>query len=196
VNAALWGQIIVAIVAVAGSILGYVLAGVNDARRDRRVAAHDAIVRREERATTALQEQPAFQRATLLDLQDSIQLMARLTGRAMHFDHMQAREGEYTQLPPGYSDEMFENGVEVTRLRNRILNNQLRMQIAAFTMQCTEASMSPTRYQNRPIGDADDVALALMRQFNIQVETVMDAVGEALRANLRYMSDIERQPES
>lgn len=183
-DTALWGQVVIAGVAVVGSVLGYMLSGFNDARRDRRAADHEREARREERDAAVWIERHAFQRATLLELQDAIQLMARLTGRTMHFDHMQARESKYTQLPHNYSEEMHSNGVDVIRLRNRLLDADLRETIAIFEKQCTAVSMVPDRYQARPAEDADAVAMELLREFDGQVTSVMDAVGEALRANL------------
>jgi hypothetical protein len=183
-DAALWGQVVVASVAVIGSVIGYVLAGFNDARRDRRAAIRERATRLEDRDIEVRSERHAFQRATLLELQDSVQLMARLTGRAMTFDLMQARKGEYTQLVPGWSDEMHENAVDVTRLRNRLLNEGLRQSIEQFQSECVNATTLPDRYQSRPVDEAEAVGFALMRTFGEQVNVVMAAVGEALRANL------------
>ncbi|GAA3332173.1 hypothetical protein HP467_15855 [Curtobacterium albidum] len=183
-DAALWGQVVIAAVAVFGSVLGYMLSGLNDARRDRRTTLRERAARHEERDAEDRRERHAFQRATLLELQDAVQLMARLTGRTMHFDHMQAREGKQTQLPSQYDDEMHANGVDVIRLRNRLLDDDLRRSIAVFESQCDQVSKLPLRYQGHVGEEADGVAFELMRTFGDQVSVVMDAVGVALRANL------------
>ncbi|WP_182711139.1 hypothetical protein [Curtobacterium flaccumfaciens] len=183
-DAGLWGQVVIAGVAVIGSILGYMLSGLNDARRDRRTTLRERAARHDERDAEDRRERHAFQRATLLELQDAIQLMARLTGRTMHFDHMQARAGKYTQLPSEYDEEMHANGVDVIRLRNRLLDKDLRQSIASFESQCGYVSFLPPRHQTERPEEVDAVALEQMRTFGDQVSIVMDAVGEALRANL------------
>ncbi|KQR29806.1 hypothetical protein ASF75_11560 [Curtobacterium sp. Leaf154] len=184
-DAGLWGQVVIAGVAVVGSILGYMLSGFNDARRDRRTTLRERAARHDERDAEDRRERHAFQRATLLKLQDAIQLMARLTGRTMHFDHMQARDGKYTQLPHQYGEEMHANGVDVIRLRNRLLDEDLRRSIVSFESQCDYVSTLPPRPKTRRPEEADAVAFEQMRTFGDQVSLVMDAVGEALRANLR-----------
>ncbi|MCJ0700239.1 hypothetical protein FRIG_03670 [Frigoribacterium faeni] len=185
-NDDLWGQIIIAITAVLGSILGYALAGLNDARRDQRAVIREQEARLEERKMAALREQRDFQLATLLELQDALQLMARLTGRALHFDHMQARRGEYTQFPAHYSDEMHTNGVDVTRLRNRLLDDSLRTRIERFQEECAKASMLPTRYKGLEGDQLEAEALGLLTTFGSQVSILMDYLGTVLRRELAH----------
>lgn len=183
-NAELGGQVLVAATAVLSSILGYALAGLNDARRDHRAATREQEARREEREMTIRHRQHEFQLATLLELQDALQLMARLTGRALHFDHMQAREGQYTQLPADYSDEMHANGVDVIRLRNRLLDEELRTRIELFESECSEASMSPMHYRGLDGEQLESKALDVLTKFGLQVANAMNELGIALRTEL------------
>lgn len=38
-----------------------------------------------------------YQRQVLLELHEACQIMARHNGRALHFDHIHARHGQFTQ---------------------------------------------------------------------------------------------------
>ena len=76
-------------------------------------------------------------------LQDAVQSMARFAGQAMHFDHMQARQGKYTQLPDALSDDMFANLVEVRRLASRILDSAVRDAVDGFIGLTGRLSTSP-----------------------------------------------------
>ena len=115
--------------------------------------------------------------------------MARLTGRAMHFDHMQARADIYTQLPESYSEEMHANDVDVSRLRNRILDADLRAEIELFSSASIEASLSPTVYKGATGEDLEDRAMRNFGAFSASVSTVMDKLGTALRKELAWTPD-------
>ncbi len=112
--------------------------------------------------------------------------MARLTGRAMHFDHMQARTGAYTQLPESYSEEMHANGVDVNRLRNRILDGDLREEIERFSGASVEASLSPTVYEGAAGEELEARAFRIFGAFSKSVSTMMDKLGTALRKELAW----------
>jgi len=138
-----WLPVLTSLIGLVGVVVGYWSAGLNDARRDRR--AHER--EREARASDANSAREArrheFQLETLLELEDALQLMTRLTGRAVHFDHMQARRGQYTQLPEQWSEEMHNNGVDVRRLTARVLEDDVRDAVPRFTKVCAEVSVSP-----------------------------------------------------
>ncbi|MCD1572268.1 hypothetical protein [Agromyces mediolanus] len=182
----LWPQIVIAMSTLLAAFLGFLFAGVNDARRDRRLAGRERATRDEERRAAALRARHEFQLATLLELQDAIQLMARLTGRAMHFDHMQARKGQYTQLPGGHSEDMHANGVDVIRLRNRLLDADLRADIQRFESASVDATLSPQTFEGLE-GDAlESAALARINTFGDEVSRIMDRLGTSLRAELEW----------
>lgn len=79
-----WEQLITAGFTLAAGLLGYLLEGANEARRDRRALERDLTVRAEDREDSAARTQHEFQLENLLALQDAVQKMGRLTVRAMH----------------------------------------------------------------------------------------------------------------
>lgn len=185
----LLAQVIIAASTLFAVVFGYLMAGINDALRDRRNAQRDRLARQEERRSTRRSRQHELQLETLLCLQDALQTMARLTGRAMHFDHMQARQGKYTQLPEGYSEDMHANGVEVVRLRNRVLDDDLRAAILSFESASAEVSMSPKRYEGLNGEALEDAATLLMATFSSEVTAVMDHLGRKLRDELAWIPE-------
>ncbi|MFT8357766.1 hypothetical protein [Bifidobacterium aquikefiri] len=92
-------QMIIALTTLVASFGGYFLAGLNERHRDERALSRELHLHADERGSRLEEAEHALQKETLLTLQDAVQQMARLTGKAMLFDHMQARKGEYTQLP-------------------------------------------------------------------------------------------------
>lgn len=165
---------------------GYVLAGVNESKRDRRTAVRERKLRFEDRLAAGDAARHEFQLATLLELQDALQLMARLTGKTMHFDHMQARKESYTQLPPEYDAEMLANGTDVIRLRNRILDGTLRGAIDAFEAASVAATISPKVYEGKSGRDLEDLAERRPLDFNDSYNSVMAHLGEGLRREIEW----------
>lgn len=192
VTDSLWPQIIIATSTLVAAFLGYALAGLNEARRDRRAAEREKLARAEERHSAAIRDRHQFQLETLLALQDAVQLMARLTGRAMHFDHMQAREGQYTQLPPDHDAEILSNGFDVIRLRNRLLDQDLRRAIERFESASSAATMPPVYYKGLSGEALESAANRLSGQFGEEYALVMDQLGEALRTELSWLPDGDR----
>ena len=90
---AIVSQLLGAVSVLAGSVVAYVLAGLNEARRDRRTTERERELRRLDRAASRNEAKHAFQQETLLALQDATQQMARLTGRTMFGGHKTARVG-------------------------------------------------------------------------------------------------------
>lgn len=183
----LWPQVIIASSTLIAAFLGYALAGMNEARRDRRAAEREKLARAEERYSAAVRDRHQFQLETLLALQDAVQLMARFTGRAMHFDHMQAREGEYTQLPADHDAEIMSNGFDVIRLRNRLLDQDLRHAIERFEAAASSGMMPPTHFKGLSGQALESAAARLAGQFGDEYTLVMGHLGEALRTELSWV---------
>lgn len=139
----LTNQIVVAAATLGASLGGYLLAGFNESRRDKRTFSHERQQRIWERADQREDNKRMLQRETLLALQDAIQAMARLTGKAIHFDHMQARDGKYAHLPETLSEDMLINTVEVRRLASRILDPKVRDTVDEFIELSTRLTCCP-----------------------------------------------------
>lgn len=147
----------------------------------------DRSARTEERRSTAIRDRHQFQLDTLLALQDAVQVMARLTGRSMHFDHMQARKGEYSQLPPGYDAEMTANNLDVIRLRNRLLDDKLRNAIERFESAVAAATVPPVFFKGLSDDERELAANRLAREFGSEYTLVMGQLGTALRIELAWL---------
>lgn len=184
-------QLVIAAATLLASLGGYLLAGLNERRRDARTLARELQLRNAERESRRDDEAHAFQRETLLALQDAVQLMARLTYKAMHFDHMQARGGKYTQLPDALSDDIHSNGVEVRRLVSRVLDAGVRAAVDAFDETSARLSTSP-RYLEGLTGDElENRAAASMMELNDGYEALTSILGEALRREIAWSPDVE-----
>lgn len=179
-------QIVIAVATLFASLGGYLLAGLNERRRDERTHLRASESRRFERVAELENESHAFQRDTLLSLQDALQKMARLTGKAMHFDHMQAREGKYTQLPEGLSEEMLAAEVEVSRLTARVRDPQVRAAVKDLTELSAHLSTLPTDLQGLSGYDLERRGNAKLREFGDRYSAVAEVVGEAVRREIDW----------
>lgn len=168
----------------AGTLAGYWLAGVSDVRRDRLSAQREEAKDQRTAADSAARDRRQFQLTNLLELQGALQLMARLNGRALHFDHMHARRGLLTQLPEGWSEEMHNNGVDVSRLNARVLDEETRAAVENFARTCAVLTTSPKAYEGLVDDAAESVAIENMRQLANEVAALMEQVGGQIRALL------------
>lgn len=99
---------------------------------------------------------------------------------------MQARQGNCTQLPPGLSDELYANGVEVNKLRNRLLNAELRTKIEQLAADSLDQTGDSRMYENQPPETIEHLAASRIALFSQHATSVMDALGETLRAELEW----------
>lgn len=185
-------QLIIALTTLAASFGGYLLAGYNDRRRDERAARHERQRQRDERRLAAESEMRAFQRQTLMSLLDALQVMSRIAGKTLHFDHMQAREGLRTNLPDGYSDDAYANGVLVRRLQIMILDPQVRAAVSAFNEAVTRATML-SGYSDLSPDAVELESLHKLDGMNDAWLEVSRVVGEALRSELVWTPEATSQ---
>lgn len=165
---------------------GYLLAGMNERRRDLRQAASERQIKVDERHAEREQQRHQFQFETLIALQVEVQRMARLTGRALHFDHMQARKGLYTQLPDSWSEDMHANSVQVDLLRGRVLDPSLRAAVQDFAERSRYLSMTPNHLEGLEGEALEDEAAARLQALSIAASNVIDAVGDSIRQELSW----------
>lgn len=190
---AILSQLIVAGAAIGASVAGYLLAGLNEGRRDRRAVERDRVNREADRAAAREDKADDFQLDNLLALQDAVQLMARVRGQAMHFDHMQARKGKYTNLPVALSDEMHANGVKVLLLSSRVLDDNIRTKVADFRAHVSSLVLLPKQYEGLKDERLEAAANRVELEFAAAYERVMDPMGVAVRAALSRMSSRSKQ---
>ena len=88
---------------------------------------------------------------------------------------------------------MHANGVEVIRLRNRLLNAELRDKIQDFESLCGQVSQSPSHFKGLEGDQLENAATSRMIGFDAAVGDVMDALGAALRLELAWEPAIDAQ---
>lgn len=136
-DAASWVAIIGPITTLLGGLGGYWLAGRNEEARDRRAIVRETVARREALAERLEEDRHTFQRDTLLELQDELQRLVRVTAKINLQDLRTLKEhGQLYLLPDGLSDEAFQIVVAVQRLRARVLDDELRQRTAEFIAVC------------------------------------------------------------
>lgn len=185
-DAVLVNQIIVAVATLLASWGGFVLAGRNELRRDERTLEREQRLRGLEREIQRDDERHVLQRETLLALQDAVQEMARFTGRVMHFDHMQARQGKYTQLPDGLSDDMHANMVNVRRLASRTLDPDVRDVIDSFISISASLSTSPKGLEGLSGAGLEDAAAMKLLELDRGYTAASEVLGEAVRREIAW----------
>ncbi|HZD67343.1 MAG TPA: hypothetical protein VFA45_00015 [Actinomycetes bacterium] len=102
----------------------------------------EAAARRAALAERMEEERHNFQRDTLLEPQDELQRLARITTRINLREQRTLKErGQLYQLPEGLSDEAYQITISVQRLRTRVLDQTLRQAVADFVGQCSRDSL-------------------------------------------------------
>lgn len=116
---------------------------------------------------------------------------AALTYKAMHFDHMQARGGKYTQIPDTLCDDVHSDGVEVRRLAGRVLDAEVRAAVDAFEDRSARLSTSPRHLQGFVGDDLDNRATSDIMEPHEGYETLMAVLGEAVRREIAWRTAVE-----
>jgi len=181
---AIASQIIIGVATIVAGLGGYVLAGLNERSRDLRAINREEITYLTRRTEESENRRRAFQLDNLLELQDAVHVMARLSARAMHSDHMQAREKQYAILPTGWSEEMQANRANVYRLVSRVLDDDLRFQIRVFTKSSAGLSLLPKDIEGMESDSLEGHMFERYEEFSAQFDQVMRPLGDQIRALL------------
>jgi len=108
VDAASWAAIVGPITILLGGLGGYWLAGRNDDARDRRTVAREESARRAALADRLEEDRHAFQRDTLLELQDELQRLARATtGSSCETREPSKKAAGFISYPKGSATKNF-----------------------------------------------------------------------------------------
>lgn len=139
-NVAAWIAIVGPVTTLLGSLGGYWLAGRGDEARDRRAAAREDNARRAALSERLEEERHVFQRDTLLQLQDELQKLLRITGQINWQDQRAiGNSGNFAEI----SDHDGSNGAvraTVARLATRLLDDDLRAAVNKFAKDCAEVA--------------------------------------------------------
>lgn len=170
----------------AASLGGYFLAGLNEYRRDWRTATRERQNRAEDARLRREEERHRLQLEALLAVQEDVQRVARQCVRAMHFDHMQARQGPLTLLPEGWGDDELAARLSMARNANRILDDEVREAVRDLNDVAVDTMQNFGTLKGLS-GDALEVAAdARMHPVTSAASRANDAIGSSLRYELAW----------
>lgn len=137
-----WYGLISTLGPLGGGLVGYWFSGRNDEARDKRAADRDQAAKRLDRDIARDTWSHEFQRDLYLDLQDQLQRLVRSTFQQIKADqHTLEATGKMTSLPDGMSDEAFGLTIELNRVRQRILDDDIRQAVSDFYDESVRLSM-------------------------------------------------------
>lgn len=184
-DAATWTAIIAPITTMLSGLGGYWLAGRNEETRDRRAAAREAASRRAALAERMEEQRHTIQRDTLLELQDELQRLMRITARINLQDRKTLKERrELYQLPEGLSDEAHQTTISVHRLRSRLLDPELREAVGDFVAECSRDAMSTAQYRGKPPEESITQLDQQLMETGQKYMALSEQLGEQLRREL------------
>lgn len=161
------------------------MAGRNEERRDERALEREIEVRRLERRQRLEDRSHDFQRSLLLDLQDALQDLIRVTAKVVFYDTDKLKAtGQAFQLGRQLNEESYNAGVSVRKLMGRILDSDLRSRIESFHGQCS-GRVEALHVLHK--GDPRDLVDALneyLYELTQSYSELSECLGRALRFEL------------
>jgi hypothetical protein len=185
-----WLALLGLVVPAATGLAGYVLAGRNERARDEREAARDAMARRASVRERLEEQSHAFQRETLLELQDVLQRLVRCTSRMILHDRKTLKEhGKLTLLGEALNEESYEIGVTTRRLQERVLDVALRDAVAQFHSHVSGVEASFVIVDDLSVEDGIKHLDGLQRDLAQHYVALSERIGTALRAELGWLPE-------
>jgi hypothetical protein len=173
------------VVPAATGVFGYLLAGRNEEARDVRAADKEAAARTAARAERRESDAHAFQRELLLDLQSQLHAVVRTTARIIFRDQDTLREsGQMYQLGEELNQASFDAGLNLRRAYERLADDGVRNQLAAFQAFVSQAEMRCLRLKDAPPDDAIAQLDVEMHAVTDRYLVVNELLGTAVRAAL------------
>jgi hypothetical protein len=176
--------VIGSIATVVGSYGGYWLAGRNEEQRDQRADAREAAGRRAALADRLEEERHAFQRDTMLELQDQLLELARIWTLVLIEDEKTLKaDGKIYLLPDNIGgDKPRLVTASIQRLRTRILDPGLRKAIGDYVTLCSRDSTGLMNIE-------PDRAIAEVRRREREINEAYTTLAEQLGDHLRMELD-------
>ncbi len=179
-----WLAAVGAIVPAASGLAGYWLAGRNEEARDTRAAKREERARAIARQESLEDEREAFQRDVLLDLQDRLLAVTRTATEVVLQDRRTLKEtGQMYLLPEDLSDRVHAAGVALLRIRERVLNSELRRELKALHEFSTEVELLSLKLR----GVNADQAVARLDAASHELAQRHTRVNEILGRELRAL---------
>jgi hypothetical protein len=188
-----WLAVIGFVVPAGTGLIGYVLAGRNEQARDERAAKREATARRASVRERLEEERHAFQRETLLELQDALQRQVRSVAKIILHDRRTLREhGTLTQVGPELSGEGYEIGVTTRRLQERVLDSALRGAVGEFRSHVADVETAFIAVREMSAEGGVQHLDGLQREVAEHYIALSDQVGTALRIDLGWLPEETR----
>jgi hypothetical protein len=200
-----WTAIVGALTTLAGGLGGYWLAGRNEEARDKRAAAREVQARREALGERLEEDRHNFQRDTLLELQEELQRITENVIQIMTRDTKTIKESGEIQLGGSLSDENKRIAVSIQRLKNRVLDDELRQAVRDYGGLCSTYGLGEHAlpFPEGKVPDARRVyALEQLdegaKRVAFAYAKVTDMLGAQLRRELdrRYLISAPPEPSS
>jgi hypothetical protein len=166
-------------------LVGYWFAGRNEEARDRRATEREREARRTDLAERLDERMHTFQLDLLLELQNVLQRQARATSRIILHDFVTLRDrGQWEQMPEDVSQESYDIGVELGRLRVRVLDDSMREELDQFHWFVAGLEAAFVLLQGRPKKEALEGLETNRQDLVARYRTLNDHLGTLLRAEL------------
>lgn len=179
-------DLLLAVTTLAASLGGFVLAGFNEARRDRRTSAQERARRADDARLRREEDRHRLQLDALTALQADVQAVARETSRGLTFDLMQARQGKYTHLPEGWSDADLAARQSLALHVARVLDEDVRRAVELFARTTGAVGATPAALQGLTGQALEDASTRQMYTLTAAAVAAQEAVGLALRKELAW----------
>jgi len=171
-------------------LFGYVLAGRNEQARDERAAKREAVARRASVRERLEEQSHAFQRETLLELQDALQRQVRAVAKVIFHDRSTLRDqGKLTLVGPDLDAENYEIGVTVQRLQERLLDAALRDAVDNFRRHVVRVETSFIAVQEMSAEAGISHLEGLQQEIGEHYMALGDQIGTGLRAELGWLPE-------
>lgn len=194
--------VIAPITTLLGVLGGYWLAGRNEGARDQRAAQRETRSRREALRERLEETRHTFQQDTLVQLQDELQALVRVTARDILQRQRTMLDSGQLSLEPGRGEEGNQVRASVNRLQERLLDDRLRAEVSRFCNFCAQSAAGIELAMTYPFGsvaDKDKRQEAVTRLHAQAVElgdsyaVLARQVGVALRKEMdrRHLAGVE-----
>lgn len=171
-------------------LAGYGLAGRNERARDERAAEREGIARRASVRERLEEQGHAFQRETLLELQDALQRMVRCAAQIiLHDQDALKQDRERPQLGEKLNNETYEVGVTTRRLQERILDTALREAVGQFRKHMADTETCFAVAWGMKAEEGITYLEGQLREVTMHYMELSELVGVALRTELGWLPE-------
>ena len=160
---------------VATLILGYLAKSFEDWVQYKRTVARERETRLEARRDQRAVSRIAFQRDTLLQLQDAMQKLSRATGRARHLDYVSYRTTNVWRmelLPADLDEEILASQTQTSLLSSRVRDDRVRELVDALKSRSADVLTS---------SDEASASHSMLQMMDINNE-LHGRIGELIRS--------------